>query len=259
MTQPAFVDTSPRLVSFSVRNKVMEFVHDFSASHHRTDSIQGGIALLALLLRKFGDEDLTVLDLGDSKIVGIGTIASSKRGRVFIAGTGSPGSLLERNLNLNEHLWKQEQLDHTRAPHLIHLQWGMSLMWDSITGSPMGKTVLVADGILTLGTLNFSHILKTLAEIQPRVHEVFISCISTSKNLDEFVETSKRHSIRASIPFVVDISDGAEGPSEKPLDILDLATLYSVDDQTSARLKYPPKHGRVYVLRIARIPYTFQI
>jgi predicted nicotinamide N-methyase len=256
----------------------------------------GGIALLKYVCDQYSDvwDQMRLLDLGSGTgIVGLG-VAACSRGTVATAVTDLTAALplLRENIARNASHWTGVDAGVHR-PSVLDITWGKRMenndwlqQFLSINdrkkdtticaGSPpptsicsnsrrkLQRRVIITGADIVYRPSLFEPLLSTLAELESRVHqvlkgqdpviEILLSCQSCRSYLDDFWQAARRRGFNAELLAIADLD-----PADKHN--LESCLLYPAEDRTIpvSKQKYPTKEGRVFIVRIYRLPYTFAI
>jgi predicted nicotinamide N-methyase len=247
----------------------------------------GGLGLLAYLSLVYNtkQEDwsgVTLLDLGaGTGLVGLG-VAALAQGRAVVAVTDLAFAvpLLESNVAQNRHLWTKDtdttSSANVPAPHVHILEWGQPIdkEWLQQVLQPphqdnsrddSARRVLVTGADVVYRKPLMAPLLATLSELAARVREYsapsttldcLLACQSIRTHLDDFWALARKLGFAVERLAVVDL-DAA--------DKLHVGGARVTVLTTAASRQLPPvtetvrKEGRLWIVRIRKLPYTFAI
>jgi predicted nicotinamide N-methyase len=248
----------------------------------------GGLGLLAYIVYAKPEDwsKLTLLDLGaGTGLVGLG-VAAVAQGEATVAVTDLALAvpLLETNVAQNRHLWTPKDdtvvpgASVAQAPKVHVLEWGQPIdkewLRQVLQSSPPHQNssrhngprrVLVTGADVIYRKPLMAPLLATLSELAARVREYsaesttlecLLACQSIRTHLNEFWALARKLGFAVERLAVVDL-DAADKLHVGGAQVTVLTTAES--------RKLPPvtetvrKEGRLWIVRIRKLPYTFSI
>jgi len=231
----------------------------------------GGIALLRYLSDRYHDDwkKLTVIDLGSGTgIVGLGVAAASK-GKTATVLTDLPEalSLLRENLAQNTHHWNFGRKNH--PPRCVQLVWGQRIDDEWLQQIARTPRMLITGADIVYRKTLFAPLLQTLVELDARLNrltskqpietEFLLSCQSLRTHLAEFWKLARMHSFQVELIAVVELDDPSQLILATARVIHTTGQKNTKQDRKIPSERFPPKDGRIYIVRIRKLPYTFFI
>lgn len=236
----------------------------------------GGLALIAYLsVAKTRWEETSLIDLGSGTgIVGLG-VSSLSKGRCLVALTDLEEALplLKENVSANAMNWKYSR--YAMTPIVKELAWGEAVGMSWLKKGVMRRRtdrclrarpcrrprrVIITGADIVYRKPLFLPLLSTIAELQARLLqidpdvslEVLLACQSIRSHLHEFWTTARRQN------FSLELLACCRLPQQcDSVESVEVAPARQSEKRAPEAI--PAQEGVVVIVRISKMPYTFNI